>query len=110
MRPTARWPAVGPGTVSGMVAGAPGETWKAINHALALGLAGCRLTRRWRSCWPSTGVQPLPDMGPKVLAEKIWAWEQEQFPVRGRRRRTVARQLGTAAVDHQNPGVGRCLS
>ena len=34
------WPAVGPGTVSGEVGGAPGESWKAINHALALGLRG----------------------------------------------------------------------
>ena len=30
---------------------------------------------------------PLPDMGAKALADKIWAWEQEEFPLKGPRRR-----------------------
>jgi len=77
------WPAVGPGTVSGVVAGAPGESWKAINHALALGLRGLPGDSSLAELLAEHRGAPMPDMGPQALADKIWAWEQEQFPVRG---------------------------
>ncbi len=90
------WPAVGPGTVSGVVAGAPGESWKAINHALALGLRGLPGDSSLAELLAEHRGVPLPDMGPQALAEKIWAWEQEQFPVKGPR--------------HQHPKRRHCPS
>jgi len=76
-----------------MVTGAPGESWKAINHALALGLRGLPGDSSLAELLAEHRGAPLPDMSPQALAEKIWAWEQEQFPVKGPRRRTVGRQL-----------------
>jgi hypothetical protein len=87
------WPAVTPGSVSGEVPGAPGESWKVINHALALGLRGLPGDSSLAELLAEHRGLPLPDMGSKVLADKIWAWEQEQFPIKGPRRRPGARQL-----------------
>ena len=81
------WPAVGPGTVSGFVSGTRGESWKAINHALVFGLRGLPGDSSLAELLAAHRGVPLPDMGPKALAEKIWAWEQEQFPVKGPRLR-----------------------
>ncbi len=90
------WPAVGPGTVTGPVPGAPRESWKAINHALALGLRGLPGDSSLAELLAEHRGAPLPDMGPKALAEKIWAWEQEHFPVKGPRKRL--RSMGGYAV------------
>jgi hypothetical protein len=81
------WPAAGPGTVSGVVAGAPGESWKAINHALALGLRGLPGDSSLAELLAEHRGATLPDMSPQALAKKIWAWEQEQFPAKGPRHR-----------------------
>jgi hypothetical protein len=99
------WPAVGPGTLAGAVAGAPGESWKAINHALALGLRGLPGDSSLAELLAEHRGVPLPDMGPGTLAEKIWAWEREQFPVRGPRRRL--RQRG-----HRTPplSIGQIIA
>jgi hypothetical protein len=87
------WPVVGPGPLLGMVAGAPGESWNAINHALALGLRGLPGDSSLAELLAEHRGVPLPDMGPTALAEKIWAWEQEQFPVKGPKRLRGARQF-----------------
>jgi hypothetical protein len=78
---------VGPGTVSGVVVGAPGESWKAINHALALGLRGLPGDSSLAELLAEHRGAPLPNMSAQALADKIWAWEQEQFPVKGPKRR-----------------------
>jgi hypothetical protein len=77
-----KWPVVGPLSASEPVAGAPGETWKAINHALALGLRGLPGDSSLGELLAEHRGAPPPDMRPQALAEKIWAWEQEQFPVK----------------------------
>ena len=64
--------------------GSPGSRGRRSTTPWRWACGGCRATRRWRSCWPSSRGAPLPDMRPQALAEKIWAWEQEQFPSRGR--------------------------
>jgi hypothetical protein len=85
------WPAVGPETLSGDVSGAPGESWKAINHALCFGLRGLPGDSSLAELLAEHRGVPLPDMGPKALADKIWAWEQEQFPVNRPRRGQTAK-------------------
>jgi hypothetical protein len=85
------WPEVGPGSLAGEMARAPGESWKAINHALCFGLRGLPGDSSLAELLTEHRGVPLPDMGPKALADKIWAWEQEQFPVKGPRRRGAAR-------------------
>ena len=37
--------------------------------------------------------------GPQALAEKIWAWEQEQFPVKGPRRRRVVQDCPRLSIN-----------
>jgi hypothetical protein len=81
------WPAVGPGTRSGAVPDPPGESWKAINYALAMGLRGLPGDSSLAEFLAEHRGVPLPDMGPRALAERISAWEREQFPVQGPRRR-----------------------
>src|SRR5207248_10945942 len=76
------WPSVGPSTAAEAVAGAPGESWKAINHALALGLRGLPGDSSLAELMAEHRGAPPPDMRPQTLAQKIWAWEQEQFPVK----------------------------
>ena len=85
------WPEAGLLSGSGAVDGAPGESWKAINHALAMGLRGlpgdsslAELLAEHRGASP-------PDMRPQALAEKIWAWEQEHFPIKRPRIRAKGR-------------------
>ena len=74
------WPVVG--VLSGPVDGVPGESWKAINHALALGLRGLPGDSSLAELLAEHRGAPLPDMGPQALADKIWAWEQEHFPIK----------------------------
>jgi hypothetical protein len=81
------WPAVGPLSAAGEVPGAPGESWRAINHALVFGLRGLPGDSSLAELLSEHRDAPVPDMGPKALADKIWAWEQEQFPIKGPRRR-----------------------
>jgi hypothetical protein len=81
------WPAVGPRTVSEPVEAAPGESWKVINHALCFGLRGLPGDSSLAELLAEHRGVPLPDMSEQALAEKIWAWEQEQFPVKGPRLR-----------------------
>ena len=84
------WPAVGPGTVSGSgdVEGTRRESWKAINHtALCFGLRGLPGDSSLAELLAEHRGAPLPDMGPKALAEKIRAWEEEHFPSTGPRLR-----------------------
>ena len=75
----------GGGAVRAPVDGAPGESWKAINYALALGLRGPPGDSSLAELLAEHRARP-PDMGPQALAEKIWAWEREQFPLKGPRR------------------------
>jgi hypothetical protein len=83
------WPAVRVGArdESEPVAGAPGESWAAINRALALGLRGLPGDSSLAELLAEHRGAPAPEMGAGVLARKIWAWEQEQFPVKGPRLR-----------------------
>jgi hypothetical protein len=68
-----------PGLESGIIPEAPGETWKAINHALRLGsrsLSGgssiAKLLEEKR------GVRNLSNV-PSLTEEQILAWSDEQF-------------------------------
>jgi len=81
------WPVVGPLAPAEPVAGAQGESWKAINHALALGLRGLPGDSSLGELLAEHRGAPAPDMGAQALARKIWAWEQEQFPIKGTQRR-----------------------
>jgi hypothetical protein len=116
------WPVVRPLTAAGEVPGAPGESWKAINHALVFGLRGLPGDSSLAELLSERRGAPVPDMGPKALADKIWAWEQEQFPIKGPRRRpgtgtrrpcpplTIAGILAWADAHHAATGkwpVGR---
>jgi hypothetical protein len=71
------WP-----TVAAAVAEPPGDSWKAINYALALGLRGLPGDSSLAEFLAEHRGAPAPDMGPQSLARKIWAWEQEQFPIK----------------------------
>ena len=78
-----QWPAVGPGTAAGEVAGAPGESWKAINYALAIGLRG--LARRLVAGGTSRRASrhaPARHEPPAHWPTRSGHWEQEQFPVK----------------------------
>jgi hypothetical protein len=110
------WPAVGPGMGSSDVAGAPGESWKAINHALALGLRGLRGDSSLAELLAAERGAPAPDMGPRRLADKIWAWEQEAFAVKARKRKpaggptkvpriTIDEVLAWADAHHETTGA-----
>jgi hypothetical protein len=76
------WPAVSPGSLAGEVPGAPGESWKAINVALAMGLRGLPGDSSLAELLAEHRGLPLPDMRAPALAEKIWAWEREHFPIK----------------------------
>jgi hypothetical protein len=76
------WPAVTPGSVTFDVPSAPRESWKAINLALAMGFRGLPGDSSLAELLAARRGAPLPDMGPGALAEKIWAWEREQFPLK----------------------------
>jgi hypothetical protein len=80
------WPSGRVDSGSGPVEGVPGETWQGINRALALGGRGLPGDSSLGELLAEQRCAPLPDMGPKALADKIWAWEQMQFPVKGPRR------------------------
>ncbi len=87
------WPEVSAGSRFDPEEEAPGESWTAIDQALARGLRGlpgdsslAELLAEHR------GVHSPPDVRRLALAEKLWALEQEQFPVTGLRR-----QRGKAA-------------
>jgi hypothetical protein len=80
------WPEAGLRASSGVVEGVPGESWNGINQALALGLRGLPGDSSLAELLAEQRGAPVPDLGPKALAEKIWAWEQEQFPLKGPRR------------------------
>jgi len=80
-----RWPEVGLRSGVRPVDGVHGESWKAINHALALGLRGLPGDSSLAELLAEHRGAPAPDMGPRALAEKIWAWEQEHFPIKGPR-------------------------
>ena len=81
------WPEVRLLAGLGPVDGVPGESWKAINYALAMGQRGLPGDSSLAELLAEHRGIPLPDMGPRALADKIWAWEQEQFPDQGTRRR-----------------------
>jgi hypothetical protein len=85
------WPEAGLRSGGGPVDGAPGETWNGINYALAIGLRGLSGDSSLAELLAEHRGVPAPDMGPKALAEKIWAWEQEHFPT-GRPRIRVGTQ------------------
>jgi hypothetical protein len=84
------WPEGRIESSSGAVTGAPGESWTAINQALALGLRGLPGDSSLAELLAEQRGAPVPDLGPKALADKIWAWEQEQFPIKGPRQRQRA--------------------
>jgi hypothetical protein len=88
------WPVVGPLTPAEEIAEAPGESWKAINHALAFGLRGLPGDSSLAELLAEHRGAPPPEMDASALARKIWAWEQEQFPVRGPRRTRQKRGKG----------------
>src|SRR5262249_46949533 len=56
-------------------------------HALALGLRGLPGDSSLAELLAAERGAPAPDMGPRALADKIWAWEQEAFAVKPRRRK-----------------------
>jgi len=84
------WPDVRSMSGAGPVDGAPGEWWKAINYALALGLRGLPGDSSLAELLAEHRGAPPLDMRPEAVAEKIWVWEQEQFPIR--RPRTQVRR------------------
>jgi hypothetical protein len=89
------WPEIGSGDVTGV----SGETWRAINHALALGLRGLPGDSSLAELLAEHRGAPAPDMGPMALAEKIWAWEQAHFPInRPRRGRRAGRPFSRLAI------------
>jgi hypothetical protein len=89
-----------PEMTSGDVAGVAGESWRAINHALALGLRGLPGDSSLAELLAEHRGAPAPDMGPQALADKIWAWEQEQFPITGpRSRRRGGRPSSRLTID-----------
>jgi hypothetical protein len=74
------WPDVRLMAGLGPIDAAPGETWKAINFALGQrGLPGdsslAELLAKHR-------VAPALDVGARALLGKLWAWEQNRFPVK----------------------------
>jgi hypothetical protein len=79
------WPEAGFRSGGGLVDAAPGETWNGINYALAMGLRGLPGDSSLAELLAEHRGLPAPDLGPKALAEKLWAWEQEHFPTRGPR-------------------------
>jgi hypothetical protein len=92
---TSARPAVGPGMPLEFISGTRGESWKGINYALVFGQRGLPGDSSLAELLAAERGVPLPDMGAKALAEKIWAWEQEQFPKKGPRlwpRRSAAPQ------------------
>jgi hypothetical protein len=95
------WPSGRVDSGSGPVEGAPGETWQGINRALVVGGRGLPGDSSLAELLAEHRGVPLSDMGPKALADKIWAWEQEQFPVRRPRRRTqVEYRRPTLTIAH----------
>ena len=74
---------MGPGSVSRVVAGAPRELWKAINHAAGGGPRGLPGDSSLAELLAEHRGTPCLIRGPKAVAEKTWAWEQEQYPVKG---------------------------
>jgi hypothetical protein len=90
------WPAVGPGTVLEFVGGKRGESSRAINYAFVFGLRGLPGDSSLAELLAAHRGVPLPDMGPKALAEKTRACGQEKFPVkrpRLRLKRSAAHQF-----------------
>ena len=81
------WPEVGLHSGLEPVDGVPGESWKAINYALAMGLRGLPGDSSLAELLAEHRGLPGLDMGPRALAEKIRAWELEQFPIKGLRMR-----------------------
>ncbi len=79
------------------VEGVPEESWQAINHALALGLRGLPGDSSLGELLAEHRGAPVPDMRPEALAEKIWAWEQEHFPIK-RPRIRLAEQAPAPAL------------
>jgi len=92
-----QWPEGGIQSGFLRVDGVPGESWQAINHALALGLRGLPGDSSLGELLAEHRGAPLPEMGPEALAEKIWAWEQEHFPIK-RPRTRVAKQAPAPAL------------
>jgi hypothetical protein len=70
----------------GPVEGAPGETWKGINVALALGLRGLPGDSSLAELLAAERGVPA-DLSPQALAGKLRAWEQEHFPIKKPQRR-----------------------
>jgi hypothetical protein len=85
------WPEGRVGSRSTPVDGVPGESWQAINGALALGLRGMAGDSSLAELLAEHRGAPAPD--DRTVGKKILAWEQEQFPIRRPRR-----QLGKSAV------------
>jgi hypothetical protein len=71
------------------VEGVPGESWQAINHALALGPRGLPGDSSLAELLAEHRGAPVPDRAPEALAEKIRAWEQKHFPIQRRRSRAA---------------------
>jgi hypothetical protein len=76
------WPDIHQMTGLGPIEGAPGETWKAINFALAMGKRGLPGDSSLAELLAEHRGAPKLELGPDALAKKLWSWEQEHFPVR----------------------------
>jgi hypothetical protein len=76
------WPDIHQMTGLGPIEGAPGETWKAVNYALAMGTRGLPGDSSLAELLAEHRGTPRPELGPDALAKKLWSWEQEHFPVR----------------------------
>jgi hypothetical protein len=85
------WPNVQLMVGLGPVDGAPGETWKAINYALAMGKRGLPGDSSLAELLAEHRGAPVPDLGAQAIAGKLWAWEQEHFPVKTPRLRLPRR-------------------
>jgi hypothetical protein len=85
------WPDGRAGSPFSAVEGVAGESWQAINVALAIGLRGLPGDSSLGELLAEQRGTPAPD--PRALGEKIWAWEQEHFPIKRPRVRPRGRAV-----------------
>jgi hypothetical protein len=87
------WPEVGWGIAHKKVAGAPGDSWRAIDRALALGLRGLSGNSSLATVLAEHRGVPLRARRRRYRGDQLWVEGWEQCPVNGpheqRRRRSA---------------------